>query len=136
LDARGSFSGPITLSKRCLEIGEGDRDERRGRAIRGERLRCGDGLSRLGRGGDCLRVEIGERRRRGERDLAGRGARLRLLSLARVEWCPCDLSLDRLGEALGRRIDLPGETLLIGSSRLGRLSGECDRLRGRCETGL
>jgi hypothetical protein len=136
LDARASLSGPTTLSDRCLEIGEGDLDERRGRAIWGERLRRGDSLSRLGWGGDCLRVETGERRRRGERDLADRGARLRLLSLSRVKWCPCDLSLDRLGEVLGRRIDLPGEVLLIGSSRLGCLSGECDRLRGRCETGL
>jgi hypothetical protein len=136
LVARASFSGPTTVSGRCRGIGEGDRDERRGRATRGERLLRSKDLSRLAWDGECLRVGTGERLRRGERDLGGRGARLRLLSLSRVKRCPCDLSLDRLGEVLGRRIDLLGDALLIGSSRLGRLSGECDRLRGRCETGL
>ena len=93
LFASADMLGSASLSDRYRGLGEGDR---RGRGARGERLLRGDDLSRLALGGENLLVEIGDRLRSGERDLADRAARLRLLSLSRAELCPCGLSLDTL----------------------------------------
>jgi hypothetical protein len=136
LDVRAGILDSGALSGRVRGFGEGDLDNRRGRDARGERLPRGGVLSRLELSGERLLVEFGDRLRDGDRDLVARGTRLRLLSLSRVELRACDLSLDRLGDALSCRVGLPGDTRLDGSSRLGLLSGEIDRFRGRSETGL
>jgi hypothetical protein len=81
---------PLSACDLALVVGEGDREGRRRTGARGERLRRGDNLARLG--GDPRRIGAGERLRGGERDLARLGALLRLLSLSRANVGLYDLS--------------------------------------------
>jgi hypothetical protein len=119
-----------------FDAGEGDRDGRRRTGARGERLRRGDNLARLGLGGEPLRRGAGERLRGGVRDLGRRGARLRLLSLSRAEPGLYDLSLGSSNGETGLLSGLLGDSLLGDNSRLDLLSSEMDLFRARCATGL
>ena len=79
LSARAGLpeSAPLSQRWRGLDVKEGDRDGRRRRDERGERLLRG--------GGESLRTESGDRLRGGrEGDLARLEARLRLLALSRL----------------------------------------------------
>ena len=108
-------------SSRCraLGIGERDREDRRRTGSRGERFRRGDALVWADLGGEPLRMDVGDRRRSRERDLACREERLRLLSR------PDRLLYGRsLESSRGVMCRLPG--LLGDSSRLDLLSGEID----------